>query len=77
MLPEAKQQGFTPACGIVDVIVVQLLHAFRLHFHHRCLGELVTLFFREINHVLGSGGLTHLVADLGIGLHEGSKGGES
>ena len=77
MLPEAEQQGFTPACGIVDVIVVQLLHAFSLHSHHRCLGELVTLFFREINHVFGSGGLTHLIANLGIGLHEGSKGGES
>ena len=76
MLPEAEQQGFTPAGGIVDVIVVQVLHAFSLHFHHCCLGELVALFFRKINHVLGRGGLTHLVADLGIGLHEGSKGGE-
>ena len=76
MISEAKQQGFSPAGGIVDVIVVQVLHAFSLHFHHRCLGELVTLFFREINHVLGRGGLTHLVADLGIGLNEGSKGGE-
>ena len=56
---------------------MQLLHAFSLHSHHRCLGELVTLFFREINHVFGSGGLTHLIANLGIGLHEGSKGGES
>ena len=77
MLPEAKQQGFTPACGIVDVIVVQVLHAFSLHSHHRCLGELVTLFFCEINHVLGCDGLTHLIANFGIGLHEGSKGGES
>ena len=76
MLPEAEQQGFAPAGCIVDVIVMQLLHAFSLHSHHRCLGELVTLFFREINHVLGRGGLTHLVADLGVGLHEGSKGGE-
>ena len=77
MLSKAEQQGFTPAGGIVDVIVVQLMQAFSLHPHHRCLGELVTLFFREINHVLGCGGLTHLFADLGIGLNQGSKGCES
>tara|TARA_B000000565_G_scaffold96121_1_gene71527 strand:- start:857 stop:1090 length:234 start_codon:yes stop_codon:yes gene_type:complete len=73
VITEANQESFTPAGGIVDVIVMQVLHPISLHFHHRCLSELVTLLFREIHHVLWGGSLTHLFANLGVGLHKGSK----
>ena len=76
MVPKAKKQGFAPAGGVIDVIIVQVLHSLSLHSHHCCLRELVALGFSEIHHVLRCGGLTHLFADLGIGLHKRSKGGE-
>ena len=74
---EADQQCFTPAGGIVDVIIVQLLHFFGLHFHHGGLGEDVTLFLGQVHHMHGSRGLTHLFADLGIRLGEVYESGES
>ena len=74
---EADQQRLAPAGGIVDVIIVQLLHFFRLHFHHRGLGEHVPLFLGQVHHMHGSRSLTHLFANLGIGLGKVCKSGES
>ena len=70
MLAEADQQCFSPAGCLVDVIIVQLLHLFGLHFHHGGLGEHVTVLLGEVHHMHGSCGLTHLFANLGIGLCE-------
>lgn len=50
---EADQQRFAPAGGIVDVIIVQLLHFFRLHFHHRGLGEHVPLSLARFTRCMG------------------------
>ena len=43
MASEAEKQGLSPAGGLVQMVVMQVLHFFGLHFHHCCLGELVTL----------------------------------
>ena len=74
---EADQQCFTPAGGFVDVIIVQLLHFFGLHFHHGGLGEHVTFFLCQVHHMHGSRCLTHLIADLGIRLRQVYERGES
>ena len=74
---EADQQCFAPAGGIVDVIVVQLLHFFGLHFHHGGLGEHVTLFLGQVHHVHWSRCLSHLIADLGIRPSQVDERGES
>ena len=74
---EADQQCFTPAGGIVDVIIVQLLHFFGLHFHHGGLGEHVTLFLGQVHHVHWSRCLSHLIADLGIRPSQVDERGES
>ena len=74
---EADQQCFTPTGDIVDVIIVQLLHFFGLHFHHGGLGEHVTLFLGQVHHVHWSRCLSHLIADLGIRLRQVYERGES
>ncbi|KZR85104.1 hypothetical protein MITS9509_02591 [Synechococcus sp. MIT S9509] len=77
VVAKADQQRFAPAGGIVDVVILQVLHFFGLHFHHGGLGEHVPLFFGQVHHMHGSRGLTHLFADLGIRLSKGCERGES
>lgn len=77
VVAEADQQGFTPARGIVDVVIMQVLHFFGLHFHHGGLGEHVPLFLGQVHHMHGSRCLTHLFADLGIRLRKSGERGES
>ena len=77
VVAEADQQGFTPARGIVDVVIMQVLHFFGLHFHHGGLGEHVPLFLGQVHHMHGSRCLTHLIADLGIRLRQVYERGES
>lgn len=74
---KADQECFAPAGGVVEVIIVQLLHFFSLHFHHRGLGENMPLFLGQVHHMHRSRSLAHLFADLGIGLGKVCKSGES
>ena len=76
MASEAEKQSFSPAGGLVQMVVMQVLHLFGLHFHHRCLGELMTLLLGEIHHMLGAFGLSDLLSHLRIRLHQGCKGNE-
>lgn len=77
VVSEADQQRFSPAGSIVDVVILQVLHFFRLHSHHGGLGEHVPLFLGQVHHMHGSRGLTHLFADLGIRLRQVYERGES
>ena len=70
MTSEAEQQGFAPARRFVQMVVMQVLHLFSLHFHHRCLSEFMTLLLGEIHHVLGALGLSDLLSHLRVGLHQ-------
>ena len=77
MVPETDQQCFAPARGLVEVVIMQVLHFLGLHFHHGGLSEHVPLFPGEVHHMHGSRGLSHLFADLGIRLGEVYESGES
>ena len=77
VVAKADQQRFTPAGRVVDVVIVQVLHFFGLHFHHVGLGEHVPFFLGQVHHMHRSRGLTHLFANLGIGLGKVCKSGES
>ena len=70
---EADQQCFTPAGDVVDVVIMQVLQFFGLHFHHGGLGKHVSFFLGQVHHMHGSRGLTYLFADLGISLCEGCE----
>ena len=74
MTSKAEKQGLSPAGRVVQMVVMQVLHLFSLHFHHGGLGELVTLLLGQIHHVLRARGLSHLLSHLGIRLHQGCKG---
>ena len=52
------------------MVVMQVLHLFSLHFHHRCLSELVTLLLGEIHRMLRALGLSDLLSQLRIELHQ-------
>ena len=77
VVAEADQQCFAPAGRLVDVVIVQVLHFFGLHFHHGGLGEHVPLFLGQVHHMHGSRCLSHLIADLGIRLRQVYERGES
>ena len=74
---EADQECFAPAGGVVDEIIVQVLHFFGLHFPHGGLGEDVTLSLGQVHHTHGSRCLTHLIANLGIRPSQVDERGES
>ena len=61
---EADQKCFAPAGGVVDVIIVQVLHFFGLHFHHGGLGEDVTLPLGQVHHMHRSRCLMRLIENL-------------
>ena len=77
VVAEADQQRFAPAGGIVDVVILQVLHFFGLHFHHGGLGEDVTLPLGQVHHMHGSCSLTHPFTHLGIRLRKLCECGES
>ena len=77
MFAEADQECFAPGGGVVDVIIVQVLHFFGLHFPHGGLGEDVTLSLGQVHHMRGSRCLTHLIANLGIRPSQVDERGES
>ena len=77
VVAKADQQRFTPAGRVVDVVIVQVLHFFGLHFHHVGLGEHVPFFLGQVHHMHRSRCLKHLIADLGIRPSQVDERGES
>ena len=70
MSSEAEKECFTPAGGVVEMVVLKMFDLLGLHFHERGLVENVPFFRGKIDNVSWSGSLANLFSQLRIGLNQ-------
>ncbi len=73
MRSKAEQKGFTPAGGVVEMVVMKVLGLLCLHLHQGGLVENVPFFGGKIHNVGRGGCLANLFPQLRIRLNQGCE----
>ena len=77
MRSKAEQKGFTPAGGVVEMVVMKVLGLLCLHLHQGGLVENVPFFRGEIHNVGWCGCLSNLFPQIRVGLNQGCESNQS